>query len=176
ISSHQSTMKIQSIAIFVAAVFTGFAFASPVPGPEPAPAVDRVPCGCTNDCIIACAGRPNCNCPQFCDLKYACPTTTTAKPTTTTSPTPTFPPGTTCGCHNSCTLFGCGPDIPRDQCVCPQFCDPIYECPPTPTTTAPPRPTFTCGCTNDCKIACGGRPGCICPQFCDPKYECKTTT
>ncbi|KAG0644010.1 hypothetical protein HOY80DRAFT_943282 [Tuber brumale] len=167
-------MKIQSIAIFVAAVFTGFAFASPVPGAEPAPAVDTVPCGCTNDCIIACAGRPDCNCPLFCDLKYACPTTTTVKPTP--SPTPTFPPGTTCGCHNSCTLYGCGSAIPKEQCVCPQYCDPIYECSATPTITTRSTPTFTCGCTNDCKISCGGKPGCICPEYCDPKYECKATS
>ncbi|PWW80308.1 hypothetical protein C7212DRAFT_171306, partial [Tuber magnatum] len=176
--SYQSSMRVQSIAVFVVAVFMGFAFASPVPEAEPAPAVDRVPCGCTNDCIIACGGRPDCICPQFCgiDPKYACPTTTTTTMEATRSPTPSFPPGTSCGCHNSCTLYGCGPDIPKEQCVCPQYCDPIYECPATSTTTtAWPTPTSTCGCTNSCKIACGGKPGCNCPQYCDPRYECKTT-
>ncbi|PUU81744.1 hypothetical protein B9Z19DRAFT_913142, partial [Tuber borchii] len=136
-------------------------------------------CGCTNDCIIACGGKPDCVCPQFCDIdpKYACPTTTTIKPRS--SPTPSFPPGKSCGCWNHCTLYGCGPDIPKERCFCPLYCDPFYACPQTitpsvnGTSTYPPTPTFTCGCTNPCKIACGGKPGCICPQYCDPKYECK---
>ncbi|RPB05382.1 hypothetical protein L873DRAFT_788021 [Choiromyces venosus 120613-1] len=172
ISSYQSNMKVQTIAIFVAAVFAGFAFASPVPEAAPAPAVDGVPCGCTNSCIIACGGKPDCICPLYCDPKYLCPTTTTVRETP--SPTPSFPRGISCGCHNYCTLYGCGSSIPKDQCVCPQYCDPIYEC--KSTSTAPlPTPTFKCGCTNGCKIACGGKPGCICPEFCDPKYLCKTT-
>ncbi|KAF3079013.1 hypothetical protein TWF569_004317 [Orbilia oligospora] len=152
---------------FFVAAFASLALASAVALPEPQDASPPFVCGCTNACKLA--NKPGILCPEYCDPKYECPPTPVSyAPTTTQTPIRITE---TCGpCLNDC-LVGC-PDL--RLCRCADFCDPKYFC-PTSTTTTPtrptltPRPTFVCGCTNACKIAC---PTCICPQYCDPKYEC----
>ncbi|KAK6510498.1 hypothetical protein TWF506_009604 [Arthrobotrys conoides] len=152
---------------FFVAAFASLALASAIAVPEPQDASPPFVCGCTNACKIA--NKPGMLCPEYCDPKYECPPTPVSyAPTATQTPIKITE---TCGpCLNDC-LVGC-PDL--RLCKCAYFCDPKYFC-PTSTTTTPtkptltPRPTFVCGCTNACKIAC---PTCICPQYCDPKYEC----
>ncbi|KAF3931521.1 hypothetical protein ABW19_dt0206388 [Dactylella cylindrospora] len=160
------------------ATLASVAIVNAVAVPKPQDLTPGFPCGCTNDCIIACAGKPDCFCPQYCDPKYECPSPTTTTPSVTTPIRPTI----TCGCLNDC-IVGC-PDL--RLCKCADYCDPKYECPTTtakPTTTVKPtktttsvKPTFTCGCTNDCFVNCPPGENCICPLFCDPKYACPTTT
>ncbi|KAK6511774.1 hypothetical protein TWF481_000679 [Arthrobotrys musiformis] len=158
---------------FLVAAFASLALASAVAIPEPQDASPSFVCGCTNACKLA--NKPGVLCPEFCDPQFECPESTpvTYAPTTTQTPIRITE---TCGpCLNDC-LVGC-PDL--RLCKCADFCDPKYFCPETTTTTTTttkptvtPRPTFVCGCTNDCKINCPKGKACICPQYCDPKYEC----
>ncbi|KAF3187035.1 hypothetical protein TWF106_008439 [Orbilia oligospora] len=154
---------------FFVAAFASLALASAVALPEPQDASPPFVCGCTNACKIA--NKPGMLCPEYCDPKYFCPTSTT---TTPTRPTLTPRPSFVCGCTNACK-------IACPTCICPQYCDPKYECSAaaalsiktTKTTAAPPKPT--CGCLNDCIVNCPPGENCICPQYCDPKYACPET-
>ncbi|EPS38905.1 hypothetical protein H072_7313 [Dactylellina haptotyla CBS 200.50] len=147
--------------------FASVALVSAVAIPEPQiTASPTFKCGCTNACIIACAGKSDCFCPQYCDPAYECPVAST-----TLTP---IKPTATCGCLNDC-IVGC-PDL--RLCKCADYCDPKYACPtttPSKTTTSV-KPTFTCGCTNDCFVNCPPGESCICPLYCDLKYACPTLT
>ncbi|KAK6353886.1 hypothetical protein TWF730_008309 [Orbilia blumenaviensis] len=159
---------------FLVAAFASLALASAVALPEPQD--DASPpfvCGCTNACKLA--NKPGMVCPEYCDPKYFCPTSTTTTPTKPTlTPRPTF----ICGCTNDCKI-----NCPKgNSCICPQYCDPKYECQisaitikPTRVTLPTPKPTVRCGCLNDCQVNCPPGENCICPLYCDPKYACPET-
>ncbi|KAF3910216.1 hypothetical protein ABW21_db0202481 [Orbilia brochopaga] len=90
------------VYLFAALASTALVSAVAIPEPQD-PASPIIPCGCTNDCIIGCAGKSDCFCPQYC-----------APTKTTTSVKPTF----TCGCTNDCKI-ACGS---KSGCICPQYC------------------------------------------------------
>ncbi|RPA72567.1 hypothetical protein BJ508DRAFT_419420 [Ascobolus immersus RN42] len=99
------------------------------------PMPTRIPCGCLNDCLLACPPGKSCNCPAVCDPKYECKVTKRDEepyplPTiidgvnpskTSVKPMPTRIP---CGCLNDCVV-NCPPG---EICKCTKECDPKYFC------------------------------------------------